>query len=350
MQSIAVAGHLCLDLAPPLERRSRVAARASHRGRTAGHEPGWMRCQHGRRACGLGGGCRPFASIGDDELGALLIAKLEADGFAKGDLSISPGSTTSYSLVIESPGTDRTFWHHTGANDDFDGARVDVLGRDIVHVGYPPLLPGMLADDGRPLHELLARARAAGATTSLDLAVVDPDSPAGARDWSTILRRAFAECDVASPSLDDLTSALRIEEPYSLALIDRLADQMLADGVAVVAISAGRHGLHLRTGSADRLRSAGAALAPLAASWADRSLTLQPTWIDNPVTTNGAGDASTAGLLFGMLRGVPGACGRTRGRLCSRGDERRPHDCGSRDRAGSRSHFVVACACRALVT
>jgi sugar/nucleoside kinase (ribokinase family) len=252
----------------------------------------------------LGANVTPFASIGDDELGRLLLSQLTPIGFAKPELSMSRGSTTSYSLVIESTGADRTFWHHTGANDDFDGTEVDVKNRDIVHVGYPSLLPGMRTNNGRPLWELLERARAAGATTSLDLAVVDADSPAGALDWPSILQGAFAECDIASPSLDDLTSALRITEPYSPELVDRLADQMLDDGVAVVAISAGRHGLRIRTGSADRLRSAGAALAPLADHWANRSLTLQPAPIDTPVTTNGAGDASTAGLLYGALRGT----------------------------------------------
>lgn len=304
MQSIGVAGHLCLDIAPRLTSEAALRpGRLVEVGALAISLGGCV-ANTGGALADLGADVTPFAFVGDDDLGALLLAHLEARGFAENHVWISPGSTTSYSLVIESPGTDRTFWHHTGANDEFDGTRVGVVDRDIVHVGYPPLLPGMLVDDGRPLQELLARARTAGATTSLDLAVVDPNSPAGARDWATILHRAFSECDVASPSLDDLTSALRIDEPYSLALVDRLADQMLSDGVAVVGISAGRHGLHVRTGSADRLRSAGAALAPLADRWADRSLTLQPTWIEDAVTTNGAGDASTAGLLFGMLRGA----------------------------------------------
>jgi sugar/nucleoside kinase (ribokinase family) len=206
--------------------------------------------------------------------------------------------------VFVKPGTDRTFWHHTGANDDFDGRSVDVRGHELLHVGYPSLLPGVLVDGAHPLVELLSRAREAGATTSVDLAVVDPDSAVGTLDWASLLGHVWSECDIASPSLDDLTSALRIDEPYSPALVDRLADGMLAAGVAVAAISSGSNGLHLRTASAARLRAGGSVLAPLANAWADRSLTVPPLRVENPRTTNGAGDASTAGLLFAMTRGA----------------------------------------------
>ncbi|CAN5265932.1 hypothetical protein BH11ACT3_BH11ACT3_20460 [soil metagenome] len=304
MHSIAVAGHLCIDIAPRLS-----GAADLHPGRLVEVGPlsislGGSVANTGGVLTELGADVTPFASIGDDDLGALLLSKLSTEGFAPAQLSISPGSTTSYSLVIEKPGIDRTFWHHTGANDRFDGTRVDVSGRDLVHIGYPSLLPGTLIDGGRPLHALLQRARISGATTSLDLAVVDPDSPVGALDWSAIFTHVFAECDIASPSLDDLTSALRINEPYSQGLVSRLADRMLADGIAVVAISAGHHGLHVRTASAARLRAGGSELAPLAQSWADRTLTLEPLWVENQVTTNGAGDASTAGLLYGVTRGA----------------------------------------------
>ena len=257
-----------------------------------------------RALADLGAAVTPYASIGRDELGTLLLSKLDVQGFRAPHLDVSARSTTSYSLVIERPGIDRTFWHHTGANEHFDGTSVRLEGHDLLHVGYPTLLPAILTEGGRPLHTLLARARGAGITTSLDLAVVDRSSPVGSLDWHAILALAFSECDIVSPSLDDLTSALHIDEPYSPELVDRLADRMLDQGVAVVAISAGRHGLHLRTGSARRLRAGGAILAALADTWADHSVTTLPLWVEHPVTTNGAGDASTAGLLLAISRGA----------------------------------------------
>lgn len=304
MHSILVAGHLCLDITPRL-------------GKDASLEPGRL-VEVGPLAFSLGGSVAntggalldlgaavtPFARIGDDELGELLMAQLHSRGFVSRQLQVSGELATSYSLVIEPPGIDRTFWHHTGANDEFDGTSVELAGHDLLHLGYPPLLPRMLVNGGRPLHALLARSRAAGITTSLDLAVVDANSAVGALDWSAILASAFSECDIASPSLDDLTSALRLDETYSPELVGELADRMLDQGVAVAAISAGRHGLHLRTGSADRLRQGGTILAPLAESWANQAITIPPFRVSTPVTTNGAGDASTAGLLFALSRGA----------------------------------------------
>ena len=40
-------------------------------------------------------------------------------------------------------------------------------------------------------------------------------------DWRGILAMMAGKTDVFSPSLDDLTSALRIDEPFSLALVGR---------------------------------------------------------------------------------------------------------------------------------
>lgn len=304
MHRIAVAGHVCLDIVPELRERARLEPGQLVEVGPLTVSLGGSVANTGGALADLGADVTPFATVGDDELGQLLFSKLRAEGFASPRLTLSQSLATSYSIVIQVPGVDRIFWHHTGANDEFDGTSVDVAGFDLLHVGYPTLLPGMLMEDGRPLQQLLSRARAAGATTSLDLAVVDRASSVAALDWDAILTSAFAHTDIASPSFDDLVSALGINEPYSLQLVERLANRMLADGVAVAAISAGRHGLLLRTGSAERLQSAGPLLAPLAESWADRSLSLPPLWVEHPVTTNGAGDASTAGLLFAISRGA----------------------------------------------
>lgn len=317
MHSIAVAGHLCLDVAPRLGDSTQLKPGQLVEVGPLAISLGGSVANTGGALARLGATVTPFASIGDDELGALLLSKLGAEGFAAPQLAVSAGRATSYSLVIEKPGSDRTFWHHTGANDEFDGTLVELDGHDLLHVGYPTLLPGLVADGGRPLHTLLRRARAAGLTTSLDLAVVDRASAIGALDWHVILESTFAECDIASPSFDDLTSALRIDKPYSPELVDSLADWMLDRGVAVVAISAGHHGLRLRTGSAARLRDAGVVLAPLADAWADQSLTVPPIWVDSPVTTNGAGDASTAGLLFALSRAESPAMATALAAACS---------------------------------
>lgn len=257
----------------------------------------------GRALAGLGARVLPSAAVGDDVLAGLLVSQLELAGFDVCGLTRKRRGTTSYSLVVETPGADRTFWHHTGANDDFDGSEVEWGDADVLHLGYPSLLPRLLEHCAEPLVALLARARVAGVTTSVDLAVVDPVSAVGGLDWDAMLCRVAAEADVISPSLDDLTSALGIPEGYSAALVGRLAERLIEDGAGVVAISAGGHGTLVRTASETRLRAGGRALAAVAAQWADRTLVVPAVTVASPVTTTGAGDASTAGLLYGLLVG-----------------------------------------------
>ncbi len=297
-------GHLCLDITPEL-------------GSTASFEPGALIdvgpltlsaggsvANTGGALTALGAEVVPYASLGDDALADLLVTRLSQLGLTTTTLARVTGGTTSYSVVVEPPGQDRTFWHHTGTNATFTGEDIPTVDAAIFHLGYPPLLPATLTGAGAPLRSLLARQRSEGAVTSVDLAVVDPMSAVGALPWEQILAEIAPVTDVLSPSLDDLTSALRIDEEYSPELVERLAGDLVDAGVAVVAISAGRHGLYLRTGSPDRFAHAGAALAALADDWANRSHHEPALSVAHVTTTNGAGDAGTAGLLYGIFSGA----------------------------------------------
>src|SRR5918994_3511345 len=179
MRTVVVAGHVCVDLIPEVP-----AGGAT--------EPGEL----------LEVG--PLADAGDDELGAALVQLLRARGMRTDQVRLRGGRSTSYSLVFEGEGRDRSFWHHVGANAEWDGTAVDLTGARLLHVGYPSLLPALIADGGRPLEALLARARAAGITTSLDLAVIDPASAAAREDWPALLGRVLPLVDVLSPSVDDV--------------------------------------------------------------------------------------------------------------------------------------------------
>jgi sugar/nucleoside kinase (ribokinase family) len=304
MHSIAVAGHVCVDLRPSVDDSAQLAP---------GHliEIGAMTMRLGGVVGNtgidlgdLGAPVRLITSVGDDELGHFVQDTLAALGQDIRGVVMAPRGSTSYSLILEPMGVDRTIWHHVGVNATFDGRSVDLAGIDLLHLGYPPLLPALLADRARRLDELLTRARNTGVTTSVDLAYVDPSSTVASLDWHSILARMVSQTDVMSPSLDDLTSALHMDEPFSAALVDRLLGLLIDWGAAIVALSAGTHGLFVRTAGHERLARAGRALAPNAAAWADLDFHEPPMWLGTPATTNGAGDASSAGLIFGIAAGA----------------------------------------------
>lgn len=304
MNAIAVAGHLCLDIIPRLGSTASVAPGQLIEVGALTMTAGGSVANTGGALAALGARVVPIATVGHDAIAQILCEKLGELGLDTAGLVTIVGGSTSYSLVIESPGQDRTFWHHTGTNATFDGSAVVPADVDIFHLGYPPLLPALVAHDAAPLHRLLEAARRSGATTSVDLAVVDPTSAVGALNWPAILEAIAPVTDVLTPSLDDLTSALGITESFSFDLIDRLSNWLIAAGVGVVAISAGSHGLFIRTAGAARLAAGGSALAAVSREWAERELRWAPVEVETVLTTNGAGDAASAGLLYGLAAGA----------------------------------------------
>ncbi|MBT2395373.1 PfkB family carbohydrate kinase [Streptomyces sp. ISL-100] len=302
MHRAVVAGHVCVDLIPRLTRVADIPPGSLVEIGPLSIRAGGCVSNTGGDLAALGAPVRLVADGGDDDLGAVLADLLGRSG-AEVSFARVPGATTSYSVVIQPPSTDRTFWHHVGANAGFDGRRVDLTSADLLHVGYPPILPAILADHARPLCRLLADAHERGLTTSVDLAVVDPEAPAAGHDWERIFREALPLIDVFTPSVDDVSSALGITVDRTPSGLAATAGRLVTAGAAVVALGAGADGLVLRTASAGRLARGGRVLASLGPSWADRELWV-PALPVKVVQTTGAGDAATAGLLYGLLNAM----------------------------------------------
>ena len=303
MFAAVVAGHICVDLIPQLSGPANLTPGTLLDVGPLTLLPGGCVANTGGDLLALGAPARLAADVGDDDLGQLLRHLLAGRGVSTAGLRVIPGNTTSYSVVVEAPGHDRVFWHHVGANAHFDGAGLDLTRAQLLHLGYPSLLPAVVANGGAGLQELLERARAARLTTSLDLAVVDRGGDSGRHDWSAILERTLPLTDVFSPSVDDIASALGRTVATSPEALRTLAAGLVAAGAAVVALTAGPDGLLLRSARAERLRAGGAVLAGLADEWAERELWV-PTLPARVVRTTGAGDAATAGLLYGLLAGL----------------------------------------------
>ena len=302
MRSVVVAGHVCVDLIPEVAAPAAIGPGELLEVGPLAVDAGGCVANTGGDLAALGADVAVVGDAGDDRLGALLVALLRARGTRTDQIRLRRGCSTSYSLVFESAGRDRSFWHHVGANAEFDGSAVDLAGASLLHVGYPSLLPALIADGGRPLEALLERARSAGLTTSLDLAVIDPASPAAREDWAALLERVLPLVDVFSPSIDDVRTALPIEAGADPAGLRSTARTLLELGPAIVMLTAGPAGLQLSTGDAARLRAAGGLLGDRA-DWSGQEHFTPPPPVEVR-TTLAAGDAATAGLLCGLLAGL----------------------------------------------
>jgi sugar/nucleoside kinase (ribokinase family) len=327
-RAVAVAGHCCVDIIPTFdanvsrEETALVPGKLVHVGpahfATGGPVPNVGLALHR-----LGEPPRLLGKVGDDALGGILLDLLrQQDADLASEMIVAPGEPTSYSVVISPPGVDRIFLHCPGVNDTYsatDLAGADLAGVRLLHFGYPPLMRSIYQQDGQELVTLLAQVRRQGVTTSLDMALPDPDSEAGQVDWATFLQRVLPCVDLFMPSIDELLFMLdhplfeQIRASFGDAgllegvtgdLLARLAGQCLAWGAAVVGLKLGDQGLYLRTTSdSQRWGQAGRGFTEAGPAWAGREL-LAPCFQAQVVGTTGAGDATIAGLLTGLLRGV----------------------------------------------
>ncbi|HSB03325.1 MAG TPA: carbohydrate kinase family protein, partial [Anaerolineales bacterium] len=218
MMDAIVAGHVCLDIIPDL------TAHAPGQFEVA-FQPGRL-IQSGPATFATGGAVSNtglalhllgiqtclIARVGNDQLGNILRQNINGRGAGLGEnLVHSPESSTSYSIVINPPGRDRTFLHHSGANDDFlaqDVSEQALQEARLFHFGYPPLMANMYARDGEQLVTLFQRVKSRGLTTSLDMAYPDPESAAGRANWRVILQKVLPYVDIFVPSLNEISYML----------------------------------------------------------------------------------------------------------------------------------------------
>jgi len=316
MPDAVVAGHICLDIIPDLSRLTPGAF-------DAGFQPGRL-VQAGPAAITTGGSVsntglalhrlgvdtRLIARLGADELGKTVLESLSRHSpqLVEGMIS-SPQSSTSYSIVISPPGSDRRFIHHPGANNDFcaeDVKSESLADARLFHFGYPPLMSTLFNREGQQLAQLFQRVKSLGLTTSLDMAYPDPESPAGQADWRAILRNTLPFVDIFLPSLDEILFLLwrKTGLPPSPALLEDVSAELLALGARLVVLKLGDRGLYLRVSAEPALQGLGRACPADLAAWAGFEAWL-PCFEVEVVGTTGAGDATIAGFLAALLRGLP---------------------------------------------
>ncbi|MBK9121822.1 MAG: carbohydrate kinase family protein [Chloroflexi bacterium] len=319
MVDVIVSGHLCLDLLPDMRRAS--PSDLAVPGRMVDVGPmqvatGGAVSNTGIALHRLGVDVGLHATVGDDLIGHLILDHVRSQVGERADMIVvRPGLASSYTIVL-APGTsDRLFLHCTGNNAAFTASDVTVSslrGAKIFHLGYPPLLPKLIENDGRGLAQVFQTARKAGAITSLDTTFPDLTTEAGTADWPRILRGALKHVDIFVPSLEESLYMLRGADfarwsghpshSVTYAYLDAFADELLAMGPAVVGFKLGELGVFLKTAPDDRfdrMRPGGLRFE----NWQDKCV-YQPAYQVSVAGTTGAGDAAYAALLAAALRGL----------------------------------------------
>jgi sugar/nucleoside kinase (ribokinase family) len=223
------------------------------------------------------------AAIGPDPAGEFMRGELARAGVDTSSLAVRAAAPTGLTVVLTG-GTDRAILTALGAIGSLTAADVPVAllaGARHVHVSSYFLMADSL---GPGLAGLLAGARAAGATTSVDTNW----DPCGRWGEDTRLRAALVQADLLLPN-----------EAEALALSGQ------PDLAGAVRVLAGRAGAG-RDGAARVVVKRGARGALCADRGGWRQVSLPPV---TPVDDTGAGDCFNAGLIAGLLRGLdlPGA-------------------------------------------
>jgi len=326
--SAVVAGHLCLDVIPDLSGNPRsnfetlfVPGHLTNVGE-ATFSTGGAVSNTGLVLHKLGIQTQLMGKVGADLFGQAIRQIMTAHGQRLADgMIVDERASSSYTIIINPPGVDRIFLHYSGPNDTFcaDDVRYELVAEArLFHFGYPPLMRLMYENEGSELVEIFRRAKATGVSTSLDMSLPDLSSPAGRADWVSILRSALPYVDIFLPSIEEILFMLRRETYAELChaangasllpwvtpeLLSDVSQELLDGGAKIVGLKLGDRGLYLRTAGRAVLEAMGRASPSDPAAWANREM-WAPCFQVNVVGTTGAGDATIAGFLSALLRGM----------------------------------------------
>lgn len=211
------------------------------------------------------------SAVGADLLGDTLAEWLAIAGVDLGALVRTTAAATSTTTILSDGARNRLSFHHRGASGRFDAVAIPeeaLAPGHLLLIGSYPLLVGWRP--GR-VAQVLAAARAAGATTALDIGpAVDPP----------------ARLDELAPFLPDVDFFLCNAHELTTcadAPVDAAAQAVRARGAGTVVLKRGRDGARLYTGE---------------------GMVDVPGFPIEATSTVGAGDAFNAGFLGGLAMGL----------------------------------------------
>jgi sugar/nucleoside kinase (ribokinase family) len=324
VSDVVVAGHLCLDVIPTFPAGDDRAGALPTPGQLVQVGPailstGGSVSNTGLALHRLGIETRLMGKVGDDAFGRVVLEQIRSHrADLVEEIIVASGEATSYSIVLSLPGRDRAFLHCAGANDTFRASdlKLEAIAQArIFHFGYPPIMARMYSDQGSELSSMFRTVKGLNLTTSLDMAMVDPNSPAGRADWDRILRSTMPYVDIFLPGIEEMLILLRRTEYERLTakgtlldevtptLVREFAGLLLDWGAKIVGFKLGARGMYLRTAGADRLARLGRAAPQQIDQWSDREIWAPIFRVARFGGTTGAGDATIAGFLSAFLGG-----------------------------------------------
>ncbi len=312
--NIVVAGHICLDIIPDWRIGSIKTIIPGHILEMSGLKlsTGGAVANTGIALKKLGISTALLGKVGADAFGKVILEILKKeDKTLAENMIISGNEVSSYTIVLNPPDTDRIFLHYPGPNHTFTANDIpyeNIKSSRIFHFGYPPLMQKFYENDGKELVKMFQRIKKMKIITSLDMAMPDPQSPAGRVDWFKFFKNVLPLVDIFMPSIDELLYMLRPEkynkiyekrERFDMVLLNQLAGQLIDYGTKVVAIKLGDQGLYLRTHQTEK-SNLSRIISP--SQWNYRQL-LSPCFATEVKGTTGTGDATIAGFLAQLLEG-----------------------------------------------
>ena len=232
-------------------------------------------CNTGIAMAKLGMKVAAAGLVGRDVLGAAVTERLRQQGIDTSAVFTSDGGQTSATVVAVEPGGERCFFHTPGVTRLLDAAtfaRCLAMFRSCryVQVGYFGLLPALTPQ----LPALLRELKAAAPETKVNLETVTPVGP-----W-TQLEPILPHVDVFVPSRTEATDLTGERDPVRMIAAFR---RHMPRGLIGIKLDA--DGCILDDGSGKTV--------------------VIPSYKIDVVDTTGAGDTWFAGLLTGLIRGMP---------------------------------------------
>lgn len=218
----------------------------------------------------LGLSTQAVTTVGDDEMGDFLYAKMVKFGVDCGLVKRSDATQTSATILPVRPNGERPALHVPGTAAIFNVAEEDIdsaLDADVVHVGGTGLLKSF---DGEPTLRLLQRAKALGRTTTFDLIQANPETFA-------LVEPCLPYIDYFVPSIEEAGEMAGRHDPREVAAFYK------ARGVKNAILTMGADGVYVSPEQGE-------------------DFTL-PAFDIQVSDTTGCGDSFTAGIIVGIIKG-----------------------------------------------